>query len=153
MKKYFFFVFAFTTIFSSCSKDDDNTDRDSSGDKIYPVHIKLSAEEMAKNRYATFEKTDSTKVGKGGVRLCNDPVSYGVVFAFDLACPIEWNDNEINRVVSGPSGTLYYVCEKCESVFDRITGVATGGLAKEKNKNLKRYQVVKQSDGSWLISN
>lgn len=152
MKKYLFFVFAFTTIFSSCSKDDDNTDRDSSGDKIYPVHIKLSAEEMAKNRYATFEKTDSTKVGKGGVKLYSDPI-YNEYFAFDMACRIEWDDNEINKVVSGPGGTDYFICNNCKSTYVRSTGVATGGLAKEKNKNLKRYQVVKQSDGSWLISN
>lgn len=153
MKKSLFFVFAFTTLLSSCSKDDDNTDRDSSGDKIYPVHIKLSAEEMAKNRYAIFEKTDSTKVGKGGVRLCNDPVSYGVVFAFDLACPIEWNEDEINKVESSPIAGFHYACEKCGSVYNRFSGEALGGLAKEKNKNLKRYQVVKQSDGSYLITN
>lgn len=152
MKKYLFFVFVFTTLFSSCSKDDDNTDRDSSGDKIYPVHIKLSAEEMAKNPFGVFLETDSTKVGKGGVRLHNHAASDGV-FAFDLACPIEWNDNEINRVGNGSAGTDYYVCNNCQSKFRRDTGVALYGIAKEQNKNLKRYQVVKQSDGSYLITN
>lgn len=152
MKKYLFFVFAFTTLLSSCSKDDDNTDRDSSGDKIYPVHIKLSAEEMEKN-YGVFLPTDSTKTGKGGVRLYNYHGGLYEPFAFDLACSIDWNDSEINRVVNGPAGSNYYVCNKCKSTFIGHTGEAMGGLAKEKNKNLKRYQVIKQSDGSWLIRN
>lgn len=153
MKKLLFFVFASTTLFYSCSKDDDNTDRDSSGDKIYPVHIKISENEINNNRYGVFFKTDSTKVGKGGVRLCNDPVLYGIVFAFDLACPIEWNENDINQVESSPIAGFHYACEKCGSVYNRFSGEALGGLAKEKNKNLKRYQVVKQSDGSYLITN
>ena len=152
MKKNILFLFSFAMLFSSCSNDDDNTDRDSSGDKIYPVYIKLSAEDMRKKPFGMFLETDSTKTGKGGVKLFNDSTSYGI-FAFDLACSIEWNEVEINSVVNGSPGTDYFICNSCKSTYLRYTGVAYSGIAKEQNKNLKRYQVVKQSNGNWLISN
>ncbi|PXV61244.1 hypothetical protein CLV62_12577 [Dysgonomonas alginatilytica] len=139
--------------YCSDSKDEDTTDRDSDGDKIYPVYIKFYADDLKDLPWAVdFRVTDTTKVGKSGIiRLMNDP-TLKILYAFDWACIMEWNEPEVNMLVP-LTGTYDLICNKCGSRFQRFGGDAISGIAKEKNKNLKRYQVVKQSDGSWLITN
>jgi hypothetical protein len=148
MKKTVFLFFVLTSFFYSCSKDDVNTaDWDSEGDKIYPVYIKLTDTEMKKKTWSVFSSTDSTKVGRGHVALWS---FYEEKYAYDLACPIEWDNSTIYKVDTTGD---YLRCDKCESVYSSKKGEALKGIAKEKNKNLKRYKITQQFDGSWLITN
>lgn len=153
MKKLLLILAAAMSLFTSCSKDDDTTDRDSDGDKIYPVHIKFYADDLTKYpSLSYFQATDSTKTGKSGMIQLRNVPGKKELYAFDWSCSIEWNDAEINRLVYH-TGQIYLICDRCGSRFDRFDGKATDGVALERNKNLKRYQVIKQSDGSYLITN
>lgn len=148
MKKAVFLLSLFVALSCSCSKDNDNIDEYNKIDKVYPVYIKISDSAIEDGKYYEFFATDSTKVGKGGVAFINKK-------AYDLACPIEWNNNETNRVEEVQTGINQgmFKCNKCGSVFNRFGPEAYSGIAKEKKKDLKRYKVTQKTDGSWLITN
>jgi nitrite reductase/ring-hydroxylating ferredoxin subunit len=94
----------------------------------------------------TAPRVQTDRVGYGGLLIVSG--FSGEIFAFDLACPFERNQNV--RVVPTADGTA--VCPVCKSVFDTSFGLGTvrSGVARVP---LQRYVVRQQNEGVFLILN
>jgi hypothetical protein len=85
--------------------------------------------------YITTKSISSDKIGYGGILIVYD--FFGNYHAFDLACPVEVNENVR---IGKPDGSLISKCDSCGERYDLSDGLGTP-LNHISNQSLKRYSV------------
>jgi len=143
MKKTYFILLliAMTTIISSCSDDEGGGKQKPIPDMEVHLYVNTSLAPL-KNTYGivSYPSSEYEKVGYGGVLVINgEPAGSVVLYAYDLACPVEANENI--RVVELKDELGKVKCEHCGMVFSIADG--EGKSDSNSKYSLKKYQTQK----------